>query len=185
METSNEVLLVDPGLLQQAEQICRQRLKNDSDNRAVLRSLAEVCRKQGKLEEAATAYDKLFRLDPWDQEAGYLQALFGEKEWPTAPTGLRAAPFVLLKHFLPQEFHDPLIPFLISVEEKFVHSSLTRKGGKQQYNPDFWQALDFTEKWESRERIRVRLREITPRVVPRLHVPPFKIRHVESHVRAY
>jgi len=185
METGNDVKMVAERLLDQAEQVCRQRLKNDPDNRAVLRSLAEVCRKQGNLREAAAAYDKLFRLDSSDQEAGYLQALFAEKEWPTAPTGIRAAPFVLLRSFLPQEFHDSLIPFMISVQEKFDHAVLSTAQGDKKYKPEAWEALAFNGNWEFRKRMPEKLREIVPRVLPRLHIPPFKIQHIESQVHAY
>src|SRR5207249_625152 len=111
MAINNDPLFVDPALLRQAEQSCQLRLKSDPGNHAVLRSLAEIYRKQGKLEKAATAYGELFRLDSQDEEAGYLQAVLGGTEWPLAPTGLRAAPFVLLKNFLPPAFHDNLIPF--------------------------------------------------------------------------
>ena len=80
MATNNDPLLVDPVLLRQAEQFCKQRLKNDPENRVHLRSLAEVHRKQGNLAAGAAAYEQLFRLDPQDQEAGYLQAVLGGKK---------------------------------------------------------------------------------------------------------
>ena len=120
MANNTDPLFVDPVLLQRAEQLCQQRLERDAENRAALRSLAEVHRKLGKLREAAAAYDRLFRLDPQDQEAGYMQAVLGGKEWPTPPRGLRAAPFVLLKDFLPPEFHDALLPFLIAFGDVFL-----------------------------------------------------------------
>ena len=92
METSNDVLLVDPGLLQQAEQICRQRLKNDPDNRAVLRSLAEVSRKQGKLEEAIEHGKAAVKSDPKDAMAqGSLGMLMAETEPEEAIEHLKIA----------------------------------------------------------------------------------------------
>ncbi len=178
-------LFVDPALLQQAEQLCKQRLKNDPENRGALRSLAEVYRKLGRVAEAAAAFDRLFQLDPEDQEVGYMQALLAGKEWPGAPTGIRAAPFVLLNDFLPQEFHDSLLPFLIAVQEKFVPSLIANSGGRRQYNPDVRDTLDFTEKWNSRLRFRSYFEAMLPPVLPRLQVGPFKIGGVEIHVRAY
>jgi hypothetical protein len=46
----------------------RRRKENEPDNRTILRSLAEVHRKLGNLEEAATIYGRLSRLDPQDHE---------------------------------------------------------------------------------------------------------------------
>src|SRR5262245_41607938 len=106
MTVNNDRLMVDTRLLLQAEQVCKQRLVTDPGNCTVLRSLAEIYRKQGKLDDAAAAYGRLFHLDPQDREAGYMQALMAGREWPTAPTGIHAAPFVLLKDFLPRGFHD-------------------------------------------------------------------------------
>src|SRR5579862_9044974 len=115
MAQNNDLLLADLELLRQAEERCRQRLQNEPENRAALRSLAEVYRKLGNLGEAANLYDRLFRLDPADQEAGYLQAVLGGKERPLPPAGTCAAPFALLKDFLAPEFHDALLPFVASV----------------------------------------------------------------------
>jgi Rps23 Pro-64 3,4-dihydroxylase Tpa1-like proline 4-hydroxylase len=181
MTTNPDALFIDPALLQQAEQLCKQRLNNDPKNRAVLRSLAEVYRKLGNLTEAAAVYDGLFHLDPQDQEAGYMQAVLGGKEWPHAPKGIRAAPFVLLKDFLAPEFHDALLPFMVSVRERLVPIL----GGNKEYQPDSRQALEFRDKWGGRQRFRSWLAEILPRVTPRLYVAPFKVGSIEVQVRAY
>jgi Rps23 Pro-64 3,4-dihydroxylase Tpa1-like proline 4-hydroxylase len=181
MANNDDPLFVDPALLKQAEQLCKQRLKNDPDNRPVLRSLAEVYRKLGNLGEAAAAYDRLFQLDTQDQEAGYMQAVLGGKEWPLAPTGIRAAPFVLLKDFLAPEFHDSLLPFLASVRERFV----PMLGGNKEYQPHHRQALEFPDKWEGKQRFRICLANVLAKAIPRLHLPPFKIGPIEVCVRAY
>jgi Rps23 Pro-64 3,4-dihydroxylase Tpa1-like proline 4-hydroxylase len=181
MAKNNEPMLVNPALLQRAEQLCKERLRNDPKNRDLLRSLAEVYRKLGKFSEAGVVYEQLFRLDPADQEAGYLQGLFGGPEWPSAPAGMRAAPFVLLKDFLPQEFHDSLIPLLISAQDRLVPATI--KGG--QYIPDDRQSLDFPDDWEGRKRFKDWIKETLPRVTPRLYVSPFTVRRIEVAVRAY
>src|SRR5437016_1141763 len=108
MTSNSEPLFVDPDLLQRAERVCQQRLETDPDNRAVLRSLADIYRKRGNVGDASTIYARLFRLDPADHEAGYMQAVLAGVEWPTEPAGIHGAPFVLVKDFLPQEFHDSL-----------------------------------------------------------------------------
>ena len=68
-------LLVDTGLLQQAESACRRKLANDAENQALLTSLAQICRKQGKLDEAADLYARVHGLDPQDSHAAYMNAV--------------------------------------------------------------------------------------------------------------
>jgi Rps23 Pro-64 3,4-dihydroxylase Tpa1-like proline 4-hydroxylase len=181
MGNNHDSLLVDPALLQHAERRCKQRLQNEPENRALLRSLAEVYRKLGNLTAAAEAYDQLFRLDPADQEAGYLHAVLGGKEWPQAPAGIHAAPYVLLKDFLAAEFHDALVPFLTSVRERFV----PMLGGNKEYQPHHRQALDYPDKWEGKHRFRMCLAKVLPQVIPRLHLPSFEIGPIEVCIRAY
>ena len=181
MAINNDSVCVDPVLLQQAENVCRLRLQSDPENRNVLRSLAEVYRKLGNLEEAAEVYSRLFRLDPADQDAGYLQAVLSGKEWPEAPPGTRAAPFVLLKGFLAAEFHDALIPFMESVRDQFV----PMVGGNKEYQPHHRQALDFPDPWEGKQRFRKCLANVLPQVLPRLYLPPFSVGPIEVCIRAY
>jgi Rps23 Pro-64 3,4-dihydroxylase Tpa1-like proline 4-hydroxylase len=181
MAKNNDALFVDPALLQQAEVRCKQRLENEPENRAALRSLAEVYRKLGNLPAAADLYDRLFRLDPADHEAGYLQAVLGGSDCPQPPIGIRAAPFVLLKDFLAREFHDALVPFMVSVRDKFV----PMVGGNKEYQPNHRQALDFPDKWEGKQRFRSCLAKILPQAIPRLHLPEFVIGPIEVCVRAY
>ncbi len=165
--------------MQQAELRCKQRLKNDPENRAVLRSLAEVYRKLGNLEEAGATYNRLFHLDPQDREAGYMQAVLGGKEWPIAPTGIRAAPFVLVKGFLPRELHDALLPFFISACERFISVKLGR------YAPDIRQTLEFPDEWPGRNRFKKYIADISPCVGSRLNLPLFTVVSYEIQVRAY
>jgi len=181
MANNNEPLFVDPVLLQQAEQLCKKRLQNDPQNRASLRSLAEVYRKLGYLVEAAAAYERLFCLDPHDQEAGYLAAVLGGKDWTTAPTGMRAAPFVLLRDFLPQAFHDGLIPLLISLRDKLAPALL----GDGTYIPEYRETLDFMDKWEGQQRFRDCVKQVLPHLVRRLFLAPFRLKYVEAYLRAY
>ncbi len=120
MTQNNDLLFADSALLQQAERLCKQRLRNDPENQPVIRSLAEVHRRMGNLVDAAAAYGRLCSLDPLDHEAAYLQAVLGGKECLEAPGGIRAAPFVLLKEFLQREFHDVLLRLVMSVQDQFV-----------------------------------------------------------------
>src|SRR5262249_5246447 len=133
MASNPDSFFVDSALLQQAERLCQARLQNDPENRAFLRSLAEVQRKLGNLAGAAALYERLFRLDAADQLAGYTAAVLGGRDWPIPPDGLRAAPFVLLKDFLPQDFHDTLLPFVTSIQEKFLPAKVKNAKGSELY----------------------------------------------------
>jgi SM-20-related protein len=181
MAQNREPLFVDPALMQQAERVCKLRLAKDPENRAVLRSLAEVYRKQGNLTDAAAAYERLFQLDPGDQEAGYVHAVLAGRDWAAPPKGIRAAPFVLVKNFLPAEFHARLLPLFVSLRETFVpvlsmdHS----------YRPDIRQTLELLDDWEGRKRFQEHLAEHVPAMIPRLHLPRFTIGRYEVQVRAY
>ncbi len=180
MTNSKDSLITDAALLSQAEKLCKQRVEQAPENRAALRSLAEVYRKMGNLAGAATTYERLFSLDPQDQEAGYMQAVLGGKEWPHAPDGVRAAPFVLLKGFLPREFHDALLPFMMSVQGQMI----PMLDGDGAYNPDSRQALEFQGEWDKR-RFRDALAAVLARVIPRLYLPCFPIGQIEVQMRAY
>ncbi len=182
MVNVNDPIWIDPLLLEQAEHLCKKRLENDSENRALLRSLAAIYRKLGNLREAAAVYERLFQLDPQDQEAGYLQAVFGGKDWLLEPKGIRAAPFALLNDFLSPEFHAGLLAFVMSVRDQFTPVL----DGNGAYKPNSRQALEFRGSWE-RERFQASLLEELPRVIPRLHLQPSKpkIGPIELVLRAY
>jgi hypothetical protein len=181
MVSNLEPLLVDPQLLQQAEQLCQERLKSNPGNRALLCSLAEVYRKQGKLIDAAAVYDRLACLDPNDREAGYMHAVFGGPELPIGPKGIRAAPFVLFKNFLPPECHDALLPFALSVREQFVSAragTLRPKAGARE-------TLEFCGEWFGVKLFHDAISKVLPSVLPRLQVQPFAIDVLDVQLRAY
>jgi len=173
-----EPLFVSDALLEQAEQMCRRRLANDPNNRTVLASLAQICRKQGNLSEATTLYERLSLLEPQDEEAKYMHAILAAGGVPSC---FRPAPFVFLKDFLPSSFHDTLLPFVLSTQEKLVPALV----GKGDYKPDLREALDLPGQWEVKRRFREYVREIIPTVAPRLHVAAFEIDFIEVMLRAY
>ena len=185
MANNNDQLYVDPALLRHAEQACRRRLESDPDNRAAIRSLAEVYRKLGDLGHAAAAYQRLVRLDPQDPEAGYLESVCSGTEWPGAPPGIRAAPFVLLKDFLPAELHDSLIPFLVSRQDSFVPARILDAKGERHYKPSYRDSLGFQGEWQGMKRFSRSFTDILPGLFGRLHVAPFAIDKIELDLRAY
>lgn len=131
-----EPLFVSDALLEQAERMCRRRLANDPNNRTVLASLAQICRKQGNLSEATTLYERLSLLEPQDEEAAYMHAILAGAGVPSC---FRPAPFVFLKDFLPSSFHDTLVPFVLSTQEKLVPALV----GKGDYKPDLREAWTY------------------------------------------
>jgi tetratricopeptide (TPR) repeat protein len=83
MPRQEEPFFVDAALLRNAEQACRKRLERDPNNRRIIRSLAEIYRKQGNLPEAGETYRRLAKLDPQDESAAYLHAVLAGRELPT------------------------------------------------------------------------------------------------------
>src|SRR5207249_7880886 len=130
--TNPEPLFVDDALLGQAEQLCTRRLANDPENRTVLASLAKLYRKQGRLTEATTLYGRFAVLDPGDAEAAYMHAVLAGTDVPVRPAGLQPAPFVLRKDFVPRSFHDSLLPFALSIQDKLVSAQV----GNNEYRPE-------------------------------------------------
>jgi Rps23 Pro-64 3,4-dihydroxylase Tpa1-like proline 4-hydroxylase len=183
MSVNPEPLLVDTALLQQAETRCRQRVSNDPRNPAALRSLAEVCRKLGKVDEAAAAYAQLAEALPDDRDARYLHALFSGREHPPSPSGVIAAPFVLLKNVIPAEFHRTLLPLVVSVKDTLVPATV----GNDEYRPDSRESLDLPNplQWDVTKRFRATLRRALPNLLPRLNVPAFEAGALEFKLRVY
>jgi SM-20-related protein len=178
--TNPEPLLVSNALLQQAQEVCRRRLANDPDNRVALASLAQLCRKQGNLSEATTLYQRLRILNPQDREVEYMHAILAGSP---APPRLRPAPFVLLKGFLPQSFHETLVPFVLSVQDKLVPAKVG--GGDGVYDPNCRESLDLPGKWAVKKRFHEHVSEVLPTVTPRLNVPLFEVEQIEVKLRAY
>jgi Rps23 Pro-64 3,4-dihydroxylase Tpa1-like proline 4-hydroxylase len=176
-----EPLLVSSALLEQAEQMCRRRLASDPDNRPMLRSLAQTFRKQGKLAEALPLYERLRRLDPDDREADYLHAILSAGDVPVLPAGLRPAPFVLLKDFLPRQIHEHLLPFALTVQDMLVPARVS----SGEYKPEVRESLDLPGKCELKELFREHLSGTIPKILARLHVAPFEVGEFEVKIRAY
>jgi hypothetical protein len=177
-----EPMLVSNSLLEKAEEVCRRRLANDPDNRAVLLSLAQVCRKRGNLSEATELYRRLTILNPLDKEAEYTHAVLAGIDVPTGHSGIRPAPFVFIKDFLPQSVHERLLPFALSVEQLLVPALV---GANPHYNPNTRESLDLPGKWPIKSFFRSGLRKLVPRLLPRLHTDSFEIGELEVKLRAY
>jgi len=178
---SHEAFFVSDGLLQQAEQVCKRRLAQDPDNVGILASLGQNYRKQGNLAEAAIIYKRLTTLNPEDQVAAYVHAILAGTDVSVMPAGIRPAPFVLLKNFLPESFHETLLPFVLANQEKLVPARVASGA----YKPDARESLDLPGEWEVKKRFHQRIRPLIAKVAPRLHVAPFQIGQLEVKVRAY
>jgi Rps23 Pro-64 3,4-dihydroxylase Tpa1-like proline 4-hydroxylase len=141
-----------------------KRLALHSADHSTFRNLAETHRKLGNLDEAAAAYARTVELDPQDSESVYLQALLADNPRPGAPKGMKPAPFILVKNFLPHDFHDTLIPFVLANQSKFVSS---RVGRHAEYKPDVRMSLEYSERWADGDRFVRHLLSI-PDILPRL-----------------
>jgi len=181
LAVNNEPLYVHPELLDNAERMFTKRLTSDPDNTGLLRGLAQVLRKQGKLDQAVAILERLARLDPADEESRYTHAILSGAEIP-ALSGIRPALFDLRKNFLPREFHESLHPYAVSVRDQFMPVASNTEG---EYNPNVRITLDLPGKHEFRQRFRDCLSEILPQVLDRLHIEPFEIADFEVKLRAY
>jgi Rps23 Pro-64 3,4-dihydroxylase Tpa1-like proline 4-hydroxylase len=181
MVPNTDALFVDDALLRQGEQFCRQRVDREPGNCAARRSLAEIYRKEGKLAQAAAAYEEVLRVEPDDAEAGYLHAVLSGGESARPPRGMCAAPFVLLRNFLPPDFHQSLLPLLIAVQQEMTPINTAATGD---YAADSRQALEFRGEWD-RQRFRAAFRQQVIPLLSRLHLPPFTIGLIEIVMRAY
>jgi Rps23 Pro-64 3,4-dihydroxylase Tpa1-like proline 4-hydroxylase len=179
--TNLEPLFVDDALLLQGEQLCTLRLAKDPDNRAFLASLGKIYRKQGKLAEATTVYARLTQLDAEDREAAYMHAVLAGTEVPLPPPGIHPAPFVLLKDYLPQSFHETLLPYAISIQDQLSPALV----GNDEYRPQTRESLEFRGQCEVKQRFHKFVRGTIPTVLPRLHVGPFEMGILEVKLRAY
>jgi Rps23 Pro-64 3,4-dihydroxylase Tpa1-like proline 4-hydroxylase len=177
---NHEPLFVSSRLLQLAEQMCKLRLTKDPDNPTAIASMAQVYRKKGNLGEALTLYKRLTLLNPEDREAAYMHAILAGTDVPVL-AGVRPAPFVILKDFLPSSFHENLLPFMLSVQEQLVPALV----GNNEYHPDSRESLDLPGKWVVKRCFHERVSKVIPQVAPRLHVPPFEMGDLEVKLRVY
>ncbi len=138
-----EPFFVSDALLQQAERLCQQQLAGDPRNLAALTSLAQIFRKQGNLSEAAVIYEQLKELNPGDRDAEYTHAILAGT---AVPPRVRAAPFVLIRNFLPSAFHETLVPLVLASQEQLVPA----KVGNNEYNPQRRESLEIPGNWEGR-----------------------------------
>jgi Rps23 Pro-64 3,4-dihydroxylase Tpa1-like proline 4-hydroxylase len=180
----DERIYVDPVLLQHAEQVCKRRLESDPNDCKAMRSLADVYRKQGRLQESLAVYERLCVLVPQDQKATYERAVIIGKELPEAPSGFRAAPFVLFRDFLPPDIHSKLIPFVHSAQDQFFHGKIFVQGAKA-YTPGVREVLAFQGRWEGENQFLRKVKEVLPQILGRLGVAPFEIGVVDMELRAY
>jgi Rps23 Pro-64 3,4-dihydroxylase Tpa1-like proline 4-hydroxylase len=182
MQTYADRLFVDDGLLERAEQTCRLGLGRDPAHPALLRSLAEVHRKQGNLAAARGGYQRLYELDERDQEAAYLSAVLGGVDVPQPQHGMRAATFAFVEDFLPRDFHDALLFNFVSAQEQFSPVATDRL--EETIKPDSRQAMQYRGKWPWR-RFNDAFMDMFRRTFPRLDLPAFEFGEFEVVVRAY
>lgn len=177
-QENDEPIFVNPVLLDSAEALFRKRLALQPDDKNSLLALVQVHRKQGKIAEAQQLLERLLHLEPKNEEAIYLYAVLSGAEPPFVT---RPAPFVFMKDFLDQDFHQSLLPYAISVQNEFVPATV----GEGIYNPNHRVSLDLPGKRDVKDRFRTQVEEILPDVVRRLNVPKFQVEQIEVKLRVY
>jgi SM-20-related protein len=97
---------------------------------SAFRSLAELCRQAGALDEARRLYERLAELAPTDDEARALAEIFNGRPSP-APPGANVAwptPFVRVLDFFPTDVHAEVKAMTADALPQFVASEVYRDG---------------------------------------------------------
>ena len=92
-----------------------------------LEQRADELRAEGWLDAAARAYAELLAIAPGHLKAErLLSSLAGrESALPSAPGGLKPAPFVVVRQLLPPEVHDALLACFLSKADEFGAAATT------------------------------------------------------------
>ena len=177
---NNDSLLVNPVLLENAERLFMQRLATDPDNPTTLRALSDLSRKQGKLDKATEFLGRLLQVEPSDEQARYMYEILTGGDIPTLP-GMRPAPFCLIKNFLPQDLHESLHPYIVSVQDQFIQV-LTGDGV---YDPRIRDTLELQGHHDFKNQVFAHVEKILPTIMSQLKIAPFEIEKTEVKLRAY
>lgn len=112
--------LLDSGILLHSREMLERKLVETPDSPQLMERLMDICRQLGDLSAAATWSDKISRLVPNHQEAGYLhQVLSGRVPAMPITEGICPSPFVLLHDFLDAETHRRVFDIALSQLSQF------------------------------------------------------------------
>jgi Rps23 Pro-64 3,4-dihydroxylase Tpa1-like proline 4-hydroxylase len=105
-------------------------LDQKDGNPSAFRSLAELCRQAGALEEARQLYERLAELAPEDTKARALAEILNRRPLPASSTPDEAwpTPFVRLLDFFPAEVHAEAQAMTEEALPDFVASAIYRDG---------------------------------------------------------
>jgi hypothetical protein len=184
MIESYPTALYASGILDHAASVLEGRLSSSAPTPALFQTLGQIYRKQGRLTEAAAMFDRLTELAPDDRRAQSLSAILDGRVPPAWPESapLQPAPFVLLRDFLPPEFHDTLLPLVLAApEEDLILSTV----GKDEYRPDLRISLTVGGMKATQKAFWGHVAAVLPSLLDRLHVPPFEVGKTEIRTRTY
>jgi pentatricopeptide repeat protein len=184
MIESYATALYGSGILESAERALTARLATDGADVGALNTLAQVYRKQGRLDEARDLYERIVALDPTDWRAAALRAIL-RGETPLeyeAHDRLEPAPFVFIRDFLEPTFHQSLLPTVLSAGDENVTQSSV---GVNEYRPDRRISYDIEGVKDIQRRVWDAVEAALPGVLPRLLIEPFTIERKEVRVRTY
>lgn len=121
--------ILQSGLIGKREEFLRkQRIASPNDH-TLLEKLADACRQQGKLAEAAEFYREWLAVEPASKKAMYLEAIFNNRIPPVSfpDKDFVPSPFYRQENFLTQSVHDDLLSFAKKSEGGFSPSLVYSK----------------------------------------------------------
>jgi SM-20-related protein len=96
-----------------------------------------------------------------------------------AETPVQKSRYVIAENFLPPEQHRALLALVAREEARFVDTSVSTN------DPDYRRSKVLHEAPEVHELFRTRMRELAPRLMAELGIPPFHLGDVEVQVTAH
>lgn len=112
------------GLIRKREEFLRKQSIGSPNDHTLFEKLADVCRQQGKLAEAAKFCREWLAVEPASKKAMYLAAIFNNMIPPGSfpDKGFAPSPFYRQENFLSRTVHDDLLSFAKQSEENFLPS---------------------------------------------------------------
>lgn len=116
--------ILQSGLIGKKEEFLHRQSIASPNAPALLEKLADVCRQQGKLAEAAEFYREWLAVEPASKKAMYLEAIFSNKIPPVSfpDKDFVPSPFYRQENFLTRTVHDDLLSFAKKSEGNFSPS---------------------------------------------------------------
>ena len=169
----------------------------DLEQLAVLRleRQGDELRSEGRLDEARETFERLLATAPHHLKADRLVAILGGRAAAVASKtgGLKPAPFVRARDFLPLPLHDRILDVLLAHANQFEPAAVEKYDGSQAMpgvHVDHRQSVYLAHSFncldqDTRDSIERQLCAAFPAVLDHLGVPSFEVHELEEHALIY